>query len=365
MRCSLDLLKLLCGEFSEMIAVGEFLLGLFSERIAIDLGTTYSIVARQHDEEFLKIPSTVAYDLQQGMPIAFGEEAKRMMGKSPDRYSVICPLKDGVIADFQATNSYVAFLLSESARQKFALHYDVYLCLPWGATPVELRSYIHGFRSTRRRIRIVREPFAAALGAGLDVFQDEPSTIVDMGGGTTEIATISRGFMLHANTLRRAGNFCDQLITDQVRKQIKLEIGLSTAEKMKLQYGSVWPTDEDLDVELRGMDRESGRPALRLFPTEELRGILNAYAHSVEDLIQSHLSRLSLDARSRVASNGIWLAGGTSMLKGWAERLQSRFQIPVRQLPDPQLAVIQGLKKIMQSPHLFDPLLRISSLVAK
>lgn len=340
-------------------------MGLFSDRIAIDLGTTYSIVARPNSEEYLRIPSSVAYDTHSGLPVAFGEEAKRMSGRAPDRYSIICPLKDGVIADFRATHSYMAYLLGESTRERFSLHTDVYLCLPWGATPVELRSYINSFRSTRRRIRIVREPFAAAVGCGLDVFGSEPCTIVDMGGGTTEVATISNGFMLHANTLRKAGVYCDHLIVEQIRKLKCLEIGLSTAERMKVLYGSVWPHSEEGDVEVRGFDRQSGFPVMKLFPTEDLREILNPYAEAVEDLIRSHLARLSQEARTRVAINGIMLAGGTSMMKAWVQRLENRLQIPVHQLPDPQLAVIRGMRKIIQEPRRYDPLVRISEHLSR
>lgn len=338
-------------------SIGGFML---SGRIAIDLGTAYSVVAHEKTEHFLRVASSVAYDRISQKAVAFGDEAKRMWGKCPERYEVILPLRDGVIADFAATQAYVDHLLSEACRSRFALNFEIYLCLPWGATPVEWRAYRQGFGSTRRRIHLVREPFAAALGCGLDVLGSEPVTIVDMGGGTTEIASIAEGLMLEASSLRAGGLSCDHLIQEGFRKMHGFELGLSAAEQIKIQHGSVWKLAEDRFFEVSGSARERRLPEERKISTEDLRSYLEPHALRVEKHIQQHIEKLPGSALRSLRENGILLCGGTSLLQGWEERLRQRLGVEVRRTANPLYAVIRGMKHLIQHRKDLMPLLKIS-----
>lgn len=333
---------------------------MFSRRVAIDLGTAYSVVAHPEAEDFWRTASSIAYCRESQKAVAFGDEAKKMFGRCPDKYDVILPLKDGVIADFAATKAYVDHLLGESCRHSFLRGLDVFMCVPWGATDVELRSYQRGLRSGRRNIRLVREPFAAALGCDHNILDTEPVTLVDMGGGTTEVATLSEGIMWHASSLRSAGRSCDYLVRDSLMRAHQFELGLNMSEAIKIQHGSVWREENDYDIEIRGTRRDSRKPENFLLGSEELRLYLEPHALKVEQHISQHINQLPTDAQNSLEKNGLILCGGTSLLKGWDARLKERLKLPVRRAPEPIFAVIRGMKKIIENPRAYRSVLRIS-----
>lgn len=338
-------------------------MSLFSSRIAIDLGTAYSVVAQNDREELIRTASSIAFDKNTQEPIAFGDEAKQMLGRCPDRYEVVRPLRDGVIADFQATHHYLKYLIQEATKKAFSLHYDIFLCVPWGATAVELRSYQQALGGPRRKIYLVREPFAAALGLDLDVLSAVPHTVMDMGGGTTEVATIGGGYMIHASSLRAAGNFCDQLLVDGIRQAYQFEVGFSTAERVKTQHASVWPVTPDYLFEVKGLLRKTQLPEESAIHSADLRSMLEPYAMKVESQLRDHIHQLPAEAQRQVEMEGIHLAGGTSMIRGWKERIEKRLGIPVHQVSDPTLAVIRGMQKIIERPSKYRDILRISEKV--
>ncbi len=338
-------------------------MSLFSSRIAIDLGTAYSVIAQVDKDELVRTASSIAVDKDTQQPVAFGDEAKRMLGRCPDRYEVILPLKDGVIADFQATHHYLRYLISSATKNAFAFHYDIFLCVPWGATAVELRSYHQALGGPRRKIYLVREPFAAALGMGLDILGESPVTVMDMGGGTTEIATMSGGYMIHASSLRAAGNFCDQLLMDGIRQAYEFEVGQSTAELLKMQHASVWPVFEDYVFEVKGLLRRTQLPDQGQIDSADLRSFLDPYALRVETQLKDHLQRLPSEAQKQIELQGIVLAGGTSLIHGWKERLEHRVGIPIHGSTDPTLAVIRGMKRMIENPSRYKDIFRISERV--
>lgn len=335
-------------------------MGLLSHRIAIDLGTAYSVVTHQRVEEYWRVASSVAYDREQRRVVAFGEEAKKMYGRCPERYEVILPLRDGVIANFHAAGAYVNHLVQQTSRQGLSLMTEVYLCVPWGATSVELRSYQKGLKRMGRSLRLIREPFAAALGCGFDILAERPVTVVDMGGGTTEVATLAGGYMLQASSLRAGGVSCDHLLAESLLRHQGFELGLSSAEQLKVQHGSVWPVEADYEFEMRGAFRRTGRPEGLSLGTEELRAYLEPHAIRVERHITEHMAKLPSEAQSSLEETGLVLCGGTSLLKGWSERLATRLKIPVRLAPEPLYAVIRGMKEMIRKPRQFRDVIKIS-----
>lgn len=335
-------------------------LGLFSDRIAIDLGTTYSVIAGRSSAEFRRIASSVAVERRTQRPIAFGDEAKRMMGRCPEGIEVVRPLRDGVITDFQVTNQYLSHLVKLMGRSFFHLTHDVYLCVPWGATSVEVRGYIQGLQKGRRHVYLVREPFASALGCEHDIFSPEPMTIIDMGGGTTEIATLADGYMLHATSIRAAGTACDQLVVDGFRQAFEFEVGSLAAEEAKVFHGSVWNLGGDYSFEIKGLERRSQLPKLISVSTADLRSFLEPFALKVESALYEHFNSLPSEALFSLKEKGVLLTGGTSMLKGWPERIEKRFGIPAKLAPDPLYSIIRGLRTIIQRPSAYRGVIRVS-----
>jgi rod shape-determining protein MreB len=337
--------------------------GILRERIAIDLGTAYSIVAHESRRELWRIPSTIALDSRTRLPVAFGEQAKRMSGRENFQYEVIRPLKDGVISDFAAAGHYFSYLVKHSRLNPFALRYTVYVCIPWGATSVEMKSYVERVKSIRTKIQMIREPFAAALGADQDVFNSSGCTIVDIGGGTVEISTIAHGCMILCNSFREAGNAMDQLIVDRILRQRLFEVGLSTAEEIKMKFGSVFPQMNEQGFEVRGIDRKTRLPGRIDLTTQELRDFLDPMVQSIERRLRDHIRHLPEENKKNVYHNGIHMVGGGAHLRGWKERLEAHLEVPINIAADPQLAVIRGMKKMIDSPRKYRALLQISEKV--
>lgn len=335
-------------------------MGILRERIAIDLGTAYSIVAHESRKELWRIPSTIALDSKTKQPVAFGDQAKKMSGRENNFFEVIRPLKDGVISNFEAAGHYFSYLVKNSRLNPFALRYTVYVCIPWGATSVETKSYIERVSSARTAIRMIREPFAAALGADQDVFSREGCTIMDIGGGTVEISTIAHGCMILCNSFREAGNAMDQLLTEKMLRQKLFEIGLSTAEEIKIAYGNVYPTPHEESFEVRGLDRRTRTPGRMVLSTTELRDFLEPMAFAIETRLRDHIRHLPEENKRNVLKNGIHLVGGGAHLRGWKDRLEEGLQIGIHIPEEPQLSVIRGMKKIIDRPRFYKSLLRIS-----
>lgn len=335
-------------------------MGLIQERIAIDLGTTYSIVAHEASDKLLRVPSSIALDRRTRSPVAYGDDAKIMMGKGDTHYEVIRPLRDGVICDFEAAGLYLDYLVQKARKNPLALQYTVLVCVPWGATATETKSYVERVRGFRTAVRLVREPFVAALGCGVDLFSQEPSTIVDIGGGTVEVSTISHGHMIHCSSTKNAGNSMDQAIVERMLRQEFFEVGLNSAEAAKMEHGSVFPLADDYDFEIRGLDRRTRSPGKIVMNTSRLREFLEAPALAIESQIRSHLHHLPPEAQKAIASSGITFVGGGAHLKGWPERLQRNLNVKVNIPPEPQLAVIRGMQIILQNPRKYRSILKIS-----
>ncbi len=335
-------------------------MGLIEERIAIDLGTTYSIVARESSQEIWRIPSSIAVDVKSRRPVAYGDDAKIMMGKGTTHYEVIRPLRDGVISDFDAAGLYLEYLVHKARKNPLALKYMILVCVPWGATATETKSYVQRVKNFRTSVRLIREPFAAALGAGADIYAKEGVTLVDIGGGTVEVSTMAHGHMIHCNSTKNAGNAMDQAILERLLRQEYFDVGLNTAEAAKMEFGSVFAESEDKDFEIRGLDRRTRIPGRLHLNTARLREFLEPLALAIENQIRDHIRHLPPDFQKTVESRGILMVGGGAHLKGWKSRLERNLGIKVTVPKDPQLAVIHGMQKILDKPSKYRPLLKIS-----
>jgi rod shape-determining protein MreB len=334
--------------------------GIIREKIAIDLGTTYSIVAHESASELIRIPSSIALDKVTRDPVAYGEDAKIMFGKGSTHYEVVRPLRDGVICDFEAAGLYLEYLVHKARRNPLALHTMVLVCVPWGATATETRSYIDRVRNFRTGVRIIREPFAAALGCGVDVFRPEGLTLVDIGGGTVEVSTIAHGHMIHCSSTKNAGNAMDQTICERMLRQDYFEIGLNTAEAIKMKHGTVDIPEQDYEFEVMGLDRRTRSPARMMMSTHRLREFIEPMATAIEMQIQTHLEHLPPDLQDSVKKDGLWMVGGGAQLCGWPARLKRHLNLKVHVAEEPQLALIRGMREVLRHPRKYSKLIKIS-----
>jgi rod shape-determining protein MreB len=335
-------------------------LGILRERIAIDLGTAYSIVAHESSKELMRIPSSIAIDSETREPVAYGEEAKIMLGKSSAGLEIIRPLKDGVISHFEAAGHYLSHLVRQARKNPLALRVDILVCVPWGATQVETKSYVERVKNFRQNLRIIREPFAAALGCDIDIFSPAGGTVVDIGGGTVEISTIAHGHMIACSSIRAAGNSMDQMIQERLLRQKLFEVGTNTAEAIKMEFGSVFADDVEQEFEVRGLDRRTHGPGRMNLRTEVLREFLEPLASEIEQKLKDHLRKLSPELRETVTKNGVYFVGGGAHLKGWQNRLKQNLGIEIKIPEQPQFAVIRGMRKVIMRPRKYESILRIS-----
>lgn len=338
-------------------------MGILRERIAIDLGTAYSIVAHEDSKELMRIPSSIALDTETREPVAYGEDAKIMQGKSSGALEVIRPLKDGVISHFEAAGHYLSYLVNQARKNPLALKIDILVCVPWGATAVETRSYVERVKNFRQNLRIIREPFAAALGSDIDIFSDEGGTVVDIGGGTVEISTIAHGHMISCSTIRAAGNSMDQAIVERLLRQKLFEVGTNTAEAIKMEFGSVFSEGSEQEFEIKGLDRRTHGPGRIHLRTEVLREFLEPLANEIEERLKDHIRRLPPELQATVKSQGVYFAGGGSHLKGWQSRLKANLGLEIRIPENPQYAVIRGMKKVLSHPRKYESILKISESI--
>ena len=290
----------------------------------------------------------VAIDHRSGEVHAVGAEAKRMLGRTPGSISAIRPLKDGVITDFEVTEQMLRHFIRKVSSGRWA-HPRVVICVPSGVTGVEKRAveeatYSAGARSTE----MIEEPMAAAIGAGLPVAEPTGTMIVDIGGGTSEVAVISLGGIVVSQSLRIAGDELDEAIISYVKKEYKLLIGSQTAEEIKLEIGSAHPLPEEAQAEIRGRDLASGMPKTIVLSSAEIRAALDEPVQAIVDAVKATLDKTPPELSSDIMDRGIMLAGGGSLLQGLPERLRQETQIPVQLAESPLTCVAVGSGKYLE-----------------
>jgi rod shape-determining protein MreB and related proteins len=311
--------------------------------MAIDLGTANTLVYVRGRGIVLNEPSVVAVNTASGGIVAVGTEAKRMIGRTPGGIVAIRPLKDGVIADFDVTEKMLRYFLHEvHPRSRFS-HPRLVVCVPSGITGVEQRAVKEaGYGAGARKVFIIEEPMAAAIGAGLPVSEPTGSMIVDIGGGTTEVAVISMGGIVANQSVRTGGDELDEAVIQFVKKEYSLMLGERTAENIKIQVGSAFPLPDEPDAEIRGRDLVTGLPKTIVVSAEEIRRAIEEPVSAIVDAVTSTLDKCLPELAGDVMDTGIVLAGGGALLRGLDERLRHETGMPVRVADRPLDAVALG-----------------------
>jgi rod shape-determining protein MreB len=329
----------------------------FGRDIGIDLGTANTLVHVAGKGVLLREPSVVAINKESGEVLAVGEEAKRMLGRTPASIVAIRPLKDGVIADYDQTEKMLRYFISKVSRRGL-LRQTVVVGIPSGVTEVERRAVIEAAkRAGATQAFVIEEPMAAAFGAGLPVDEPSGSMIVDMGGGTTEVAVISLGGIVHSRSIRVAGDELDEAIAAYVRRAYNLYIGDRTAEQAKIEVGSAIPLEQELEITVKGRDLVTGLPRSAVITSEEVRLAiaepLNAVVEAVKLTLEATPPELAADAMD----SGITLAGGGALLRGLDKLISRETGMPVHIANDPLGCVVKGTGIVVEGLH-ENPLIR-------
>ena len=316
--------------------------GFGGRDMAVDLGTANTLVYVRGRGIVLSEPSVVAIDQRTGEVHAVGVEAKRMLGRTPGTISAIRPLKDGVIADFDVTEQMLRHFIQKVHQNRWA-HPRVVVCVPSGVTGVEKRAVEDATRAAGARdCQLIEEPMAAAIGAGLPVSEPTGNMIVDIGGGTTEVAVISLGGIVVSQSIRAGGDELDEAIVNYVKREYKLLIGMQTSEEVKLEIGSAAPMKEELQAEIRGRDLVTGLPKTVVLSSQEVRLALDEPLQQIVDAIKSTLDKTPPELASDIMDRGIVLAGGGALLHRLEERIRHETEMPVHLAESPLTCVAVG-----------------------
>jgi rod shape-determining protein MreB and related proteins len=311
--------------------------------MAVDLGTANTVVYVRGKGIVLDEPSVVAVNTKDSRPLAVGTEAKRMVGRTPAHIQAIRPLKDGVIADFDICEKMLRYFIERVHHRRWAKPRMV-ICVPSGITGVEQRAVQEAaeYAGARKPAYIIEEPMAAAIGAGLPVHEPSGNMVVDIGGGTTEVAVISLGGIVASESIRVAGDEIDEALMSFCKKEYSLALGERTAEDIKTQLASAWPLKEELYAEVRGRDLVTGLPKTIVVSTGELREAIEEPVQAICDAIKYTLDRTPPELAADMMEKGIVITGGGSLLHGLDVRLAVETGMPVRRAKNPLYTVVLG-----------------------
>ncbi|MGI6773756.1 MAG: rod shape-determining protein [Acutalibacteraceae bacterium] len=318
---------------------------MFSQDIGIDLGTANTLVFVKGKGIVIREPSVVAVDIR-SMPqrvVAVGSAAKQMIGKTPGSITAIRPLKDGVIADFEITAEMLRIFIKKAVSNSLFNRARVMICIPSGVTEVERRAVHDAARSAGARyVSLIEEPMAAAIGSGLPVAEAKGSMIVDIGGGTAEVAVISLGDIVTSRSARVAGDNFDDAIVNYIRRKYNLLIGESTAEEIKIKIGSAYPYEGEGALDIKGRNLLDGLPKNIEITSEEVREALSDPVNQILDTIKSTLEKTPPELAADIIDNGIMLTGGGALLRGLDKLIASETQMPVLVAENPLDCVAIG-----------------------
>ncbi|PLY04109.1 MAG: rod shape-determining protein [Arcobacter sp.] len=331
------------------------LIGMFSNDMAIDLGTANTIVSVKGKGIIINEPSVVAVQKDRygkDKILAVGQEAKQMIGKTPLNITAVRPMKDGVIADFEMTERMIRYFIEKAHSRKSFIRPRIIICIPYGITQVERKAVKESALSAgAREVFLVEEPMAAAIGAGIPVSDPSGYVVVDIGGGTTEIGVTSLGGLVLSKSIKVAGDRFDKAIIDYVRQNYNLYIGERTAENIKIEIGSAIKQDQELKIKVKGRDNsgllstiELGSEGVRTAIKEPLREIVSA--------VPSVLEEMPPDLAGDVVDNGVILTGGGALIRGLDKYLADIIKLPVRVADEPLLAVAYGTSNVLDQEAL-------------
>nr|WP_296649254.1 rod shape-determining protein [Romboutsia sp. 13368] len=330
--------------------------------MGIDLGTANTLVYIKGQGIVVREPSVVAIRDDSKEVLAVGEEAKRMIGRTPGNIVAIRPMKDGVIADFDVTESMLRYFIQKAAAKKGVVTPRIAICVPYGVTEVEKRAIEEAARTAGARdAYLIEEPMAAAIGAGLRVEEPEGNMVVDIGGGTTEIAIISLGGIVTAKSIRIGGDEFDESIVSYVKKEYSLAIGERTAEDVKISIGSAFKDDQEHNMQIRGRDLISGLPKTIEISSTEVRDALREPINSIVDAIKSTLEKTPPELASDIMENGIMLTGGGALLRGLDKLVKQETGMPVQIAENPLDCVALGTGKSVEDQEIFEKVLMMNA----
>jgi rod shape-determining protein MreB len=328
---------------------------LFVPDVAIDLGTANTLVFVKGYGIVLSEPSVIAIDMKTDEVVAVGSAAKSMIGRTPAHIVATQPLKNGVIADFEVTEKMLAYFIRKARPKKgsvlrYLVRPRVAVCVPSGVTGVELRAVKEATEfAGARKAYTIEEPLAAAIGADLPVSEPEGSMVVDVGGGTTEVAVISLGGFVTKTSVRVAGNDMDLTIASHIQKYYQIAIGTQTAEQLKIELGSAFPMPEEGAAEVRGRDLVTGLPKTVVMTSEEIREAISPSVAAIVEAVRDTLDRTPPELVSDIMDRGMVLAGGGALLRHLDERLRKETGVPVHIAEEPLTCVARGSGRFLEA----------------
>ena len=329
-----------------MAKIFDLLLGIFSNDLAIDLGTANTCVYVKGKGIVLREPSVVAVKKDRrgnDQVLAVGAEAKRMLGRAPGNISAIRPMKDGVIADFEVTEAMLRYFISKVHNQRRLVRPRIMVCVPTGITQVEKRAVKESALSAgAREVYLIEEPMAAAIGANLPIQEPTANMVVDIGGGTTEVAVISLSGIVYSRSVRVGGDKMDEAILRHVKRKYNMLIGESTAEDIKIQIASAYPMEEEKQLEVKGRDLVTGIPQTIIITSEEVRKAISEQVDAIVQAVRQALEQTPPELAADVVERGIVLTGGGALLKGLDQLLREDTSLPIFSVDDPLATVVMG-----------------------
>src|SRR5512135_952826 len=331
--------------------VFDWLHGLFSNDLAIDLGTANTLIYVKGKAIVSCEPSVVAVqrDARGGNKVlAVGREAKEMLGRTPGNIKAVRPLRDGVIADFEITEAMLRYFIARAHNRRTLVKPRIIICVPFGITEVEKRAVKESAESAgAREVYLIEEPMAAAIGAGLPITEPTGNMIVDIGGGTTEVAVISLKGVVFSKSVRVGGDKMDEAIVQYIKRKYNLLVGERTAELIKLTIGSAYPGNEIQTMEIKGRDLVAGVPKTVEVSDEEIRDSLLEPINQIVDAVRIALERTPPELASDIVDKGIVLAGGGALLRNLDVLLREETGLPIMLADDPLTAVVMGAGKVL------------------
>jgi len=328
---------------------------MFTRDIGVDLGTANTLVCVKGKGIIMKEPSVVAYDVRNDAVRAVGTEAKEMIGRTPGSIVAVRPLKDGVIADFDVTAAMLKRFVNIALKGSLFSRVRMVICIPTGVTEVESRAvYDAAKQAGATDIDLIEEPMAAAVGAGLPVWDASGCMVVDIGGGTSEVAVISLGDIVTAQSVRIGGDDLDEAIINYIRKKHNLLIGERTAEQIKIQIGSAKPYEGEEEIEIKGRNLVDGLPKNVTITSEEVRDAMADPISQIIDSIRLTLEKTPPELSADIIDAGITLTGGGALLRGLAELIAEETGIPVSIAKDPMNCVVLGTAKRLDGSNGFE-----------
>jgi len=339
-----------------MINLFDAILGMFSNDLAIDLGTANTLVYLKGKGVVIAEPSVVAVQkdsVGQKKVLAVGNDAKNMLGRTPASIVAIRPMKDGVIADFDITEEMLRYFIRKIHDRKALVRPRIVICVPSGITQVEKRAVKESAESAgAREVYLIEEPMAAAIGAGLPITEASGNMIVDIGGGTTEVAVISLAGIVYAKSVRVGGDKMDEAIVQYVKRKYNLLIGDRTAEAIKIEIGEAYPGNEKGTYEVKGRDLVSGVPKTQEINSDEMREALTEPINAIVEAVRNALERTPPELAADIVDKGIVLAGGGAMLRNLDVLLREETGLPVVIAEDPLSCVVLGSGRVLDELEL-------------